>query len=68
MKIKDIIPLIDEYDKVLIWISSINGGGRWTMPRKDLIEHDGESKIVKIEIDSVLEKRRGKSDSITLYI
>lgn len=65
MKVNDIISLID--DDTLIWIST-KGGGRWTMPKEYLIASDGDEEIIKIEVDSIVEKRRGKSDSITLYV
>lgn len=47
MKVKDIIPLIDE--SIIIWIS---GHGSWTMPRKDLLECDGERLVSKITVGS----------------
>ena len=65
MLVKDIMPLIE--DDVFIWIQR-NKGGRWTMPRKDIIKSDGEKEVIKIDVGSSKEYRRKEYYTITLYV
>ena len=47
MKVKDIIPIIE--DGIVVWIYR-DKSGRWTMPREVLIESNGDEKVNKIDI------------------
>ena len=65
MIVKDIVSLIE--NDIFIWIQS-NNGGRWTMPREDIIKSDGEKEVTKVDVGSSKEYRRKEYYTITLYV